>query len=264
MQQEIIKVVNSLQVTKRERAELTPYVNGEVHSLTVALQSPKIAHCTDQEIKNALKYPMLLVGLKTSTISAMGEEEKLVLVNYLRRYFGVHTCEELKLAFEKAIAGELNLPAKEVKAYENFSCIYVGTIMRAYREWAKVEYREGGVQFAGRKELPAPVQTPKEQYAFWKEEIMGGVNVSYIPSSLFDAVREVDNIEPTEAGTQVALKKAKDYLIVSLQKGNVDKESERKLVRLSGNILDWQQIPDIQKLAKAFWCQRYILHKYLK
>ena len=102
----------------------------------------------EEDIKQALRYSMLLVGLRGSNLPT--EEEKFVLTNFVKSNFGNNTCEEIKLAFEMAVAGKLNVDAK---CYENFSCEYFGRIMSAYKEYARQEI----------KNLPKAVEPEKEK-----------------------------------------------------------------------------------------------------
>ena len=102
----------------------------------------------EDTIKQALRYSMLLVGLRGSNLPT--EEEKFVLTNFVKSNFGNNTCEEIKLAFEMAVAGKLNIDSK---CYENFSCEYFGRIMSAYLEYARQEI----------KNLPKPIEQMKEK-----------------------------------------------------------------------------------------------------
>jgi hypothetical protein len=77
---------------------------------------------------------MVLVGLRSNNMPS--EEEKFVLLNFIRSNFGNQTPEEIKLAFEWAVSGKLNIDAK---CYENFSCEYFGRIMKAYIDYARQE-----------------------------------------------------------------------------------------------------------------------------
>jgi len=77
---------------------------------------------------------MVLVGLRGNNMPS--EEEKFVLLNFIRSNFGNQTPEEIKLAFEWAVAGKLGIDAK---CYENFSCEYFGRIMKAYVDFARQE-----------------------------------------------------------------------------------------------------------------------------
>jgi hypothetical protein len=95
-------------------------------------QSLRLRH--EEDIKQVLRYAMVLVGLRGNNMPS--EEEKFVLLNFIRSNFGNQTPEEIKLAFEWAISGKLNIDAK---CYENFSCEYFGRIMKAYIDYARQE-----------------------------------------------------------------------------------------------------------------------------
>jgi hypothetical protein len=91
------------------------------------------------EIKGALRYAMVMIGLRAENIPA--EEEKMVLIEYVIENYGGHTAEEIKLAFKMAVQGKLGLKPNEIKCYENFSPLYFTTIMDAYRDWAKEQVK---------------------------------------------------------------------------------------------------------------------------
>jgi hypothetical protein len=93
---------------------------------------------------------MLLVGLRGNNLPT--EEEKFVLTNFVRSNFGNQTQEEIKIAFEMAVAGKLQVDAK---CYENFSCEYFGRIMNAYLEFAREEIKNLPKQIKQVKEKPS-------------------------------------------------------------------------------------------------------------
>jgi hypothetical protein len=64
------------------------------------------------------------------------DEEKYVLLAFIKSNYGNQTPEEIAIAFEYAVAGKLNT---DCKCYENFSCEYFGRIMNAYIEYARQE-----------------------------------------------------------------------------------------------------------------------------
>lgn len=120
-----------------QRQESKPSSDGK---FVAAIQSTKIAAINDlQPIREALRYCMVLVGVRSQNLP--GEAEKAVLFNHIIQNYGGHTPEEIRLAFEMAVSGKLGLPLDEVKCYENFSPLYFSTIMAAYRDWAKQEYQ---------------------------------------------------------------------------------------------------------------------------
>lgn len=74
--------------------------------------------------------------------------EKIFLMSFIREYYGGHTAAEIRLAFEMAVTGKLDV---DPVCYENFSCAYFGSILNSYRIWAseqvrRLEYTEPPVE----------------------------------------------------------------------------------------------------------------------
>jgi hypothetical protein len=112
-------------------------------------QSLRLRH--EEDLKQVLRYSMVLVGLRGNNMPT--EEEKFVLLNFIRSNFGNQTPEEIKLAFELAVSGKLEIDAK---CYENFSCEYFGRIMKAYIDYARQE------TITVVKEIEAPKEIPSD------------------------------------------------------------------------------------------------------
>lgn len=104
----------------------------------------------EEDLKQVLRYAMVLVGLRGNNMPT--EEEKFVLLNFIRSNFGNQTPEEIKLAFELAVSGKLEIDAK---CYENFSCEYFGRIMKAYIEYARQETITVVKEIETHKEIPS-------------------------------------------------------------------------------------------------------------
>ncbi len=104
----------------------------------------------EEDIKQVLRYAMVLVGLRGNNMPT--EEEKYVLLNFIRSNFGNQTPEEIKLAFDWAVSGKLNIDAK---CYENFSCEYFGRIMNAYIDYARQETITVVKEIEASKEIPS-------------------------------------------------------------------------------------------------------------
>ena len=111
-------------------------------------QSLRLRH--EEDLKQVLRYAMVLVGLRGNNMPT--EEEKFVLLNFIRSNFGNQTPEEIKLAFELAVSGKLEIDAK---CYENFSCEYFGRIMKAYIEYARQETITVVKEIEEVKEIPS-------------------------------------------------------------------------------------------------------------
>ena len=116
-----------------------PSPNGEVQKFQTALTDQRICNLTDVEpLKQALRYAMVLVGIKANNVP--NDREKSVLLQFIVNNYGGHTPSEIRLAFDLAIAGELDV--EDVKCYENFSPLYFASIMNAYRKWARPKHGE--------------------------------------------------------------------------------------------------------------------------
>jgi hypothetical protein len=116
-----------------------PSPNGEVQKFQMALTDQRICNLTDIEpLKQALRYAMVLVGIKANNVP--NEREKSVLLQFIVNNYGGHTPSEIRLAFDLAISGDLDV--EDVKCYENFSPLYFASIMNAYRKWARPKHGE--------------------------------------------------------------------------------------------------------------------------
>lgn len=94
----------------------------------------------EADVSVVLKYVMIKVGLRAQNFPS--KEEKAVIVDHIYQNYPGNTIGELRLAFDMAIVGDLNLKQEDAKCYENFSCAYISTIMNAYLEWAKEEFKQ--------------------------------------------------------------------------------------------------------------------------
>lgn len=129
---------------------------GEEKKFAIAIREPRINQGTLEELKQVLKYVMVLVGLRAQNYP--NEIEKQILLNFVIEHYGGHTETEIKLAFEMAITRKLDV---DPTCYENFSVAYFAQIMEAYRSWARDQY----------KQLPAPPDLKKELTAAEKLQL---------------------------------------------------------------------------------------------
>lgn len=100
---------------------------------------------------------MVKIGLRAQNWPT--DEEKAVLISHIVEHFGGNRLDEIKLAFEMAIAGKTEV---DVNCYENFSCVYFSSVMYAYRRWAADAYKS------------LPEDKPIEQKIFTQSEIEDG------------------------------------------------------------------------------------------
>lgn len=144
----------------QELQESKPLKSGD---LVKAVKEKKIYQLSNiGELESALRYCMLLVGIRANNLPSV--EEKAILIRHISKHYSGHTVSELRLAFEKAIAGELDVSAEDVKAYENFTPVYFSQIINSYRRWSVQEYNQN---------IKA-IETPPPQRIFTQEELDDG------------------------------------------------------------------------------------------
>lgn len=122
----------------------------------VAIQGQPIVKLPDTSLREALRYCMVKVGLRGKNFPTGAE--KTLLMNHIVVNYGTHTPEEIKLAFDMALGAKLGLTSDEIKCYESFSCLYISTIMNAYRVWAAQVERQ-----KEKEKLPEPKVYTKEE-----------------------------------------------------------------------------------------------------
>lgn len=98
---------------------------------------PKIKIAPLDDLRVVLRYAMVKIGLRSENWPKA--EEKTMLFQHIIENYGNHTCEEIRLAFDMAIAGKLNV---DPVCYENFSCLYFSQVMNAYRAWSAEIYKQ--------------------------------------------------------------------------------------------------------------------------
>jgi hypothetical protein len=176
------------------------------------------------DLLGALQYAMAKVGLRASNLP--NKEETALLLSHIIREYGGHTGAEIRLAFDLALAGKLEL--REVSCFENFSCLYFSTIMNAYRLWAKEQYKSLHTE---PDELGGQELLSDQSMAEWLRDLSekvraGGYPVHYIPLQLYDWLTSKKMLDPVPSTKWAYLDKALDYrqgeLADLCQKENTD------------------------------------------
>ncbi len=138
----LLTVINQIVVSKepQEIVKWKPTVTGDEGAFTEALQQRPLVKSTIEEISGVLKLAMLKVGIKEANLPPKAEKD--VLVDHILTNYGNHSPAEIKLAFDMAISGKLDIDEKDVVAYQNFSCIYISKILNAYRKWSAETFNQ--------------------------------------------------------------------------------------------------------------------------
>jgi hypothetical protein len=237
-----------------------PFVTGD-ELLKVCLADKKIFECTDEEVKDALRYIMLLVGIRQKTIVAMEAEEKIMLVMFVRRKYSGHTISELKLAFDKAISGELNI--EDAKPYENFTCEYIGRIMNVYRSWASGVIRDSGMVIQEhQKSLPPanynPLSLPDTYY---QDFLSGNLNLDLVFGLAWDIVSKMFPIKFNEGELLDIVSQSRDHVLFELTERLKGINAEKKY----GDYLSVKkQKENLEKMEVGESCEDSDVNKYAK
>lgn len=114
--------------------------------------SPFIRAATQEELKQALRYVMMKIGLRQQNFPT--PEETVLILNHLQENYGYFRVEDVRAAFNMALSGVTDC---ETRCYENFSCAYISEIMNAYREFIKNTHQQS-IQPHQLPELPKTEQ----------------------------------------------------------------------------------------------------------
>lgn len=101
-----------------------------------AKSAVKISLAQPERISEVLRLVMVKIGLRAANWPS--QMEKVILIDHLMQNFPENTVEEIKLAFDWAIDGRLELGPDGVNCFENFSCLYLTRIMKAYNKLAAI------------------------------------------------------------------------------------------------------------------------------
>jgi len=172
----------------------------------------------EKELKQVLRYSMLLVGLRANNMPT--EEESFVLINFIKSNFGNVTLAEIKLAFDMAVAGKLGIDAK---CYENFSCEFFGRIMARYLEFSAEETRIISQRVVEDEPLPKPSDAELKAQAIealnmYADQVANDPNFKWLAGGLqhlYDVAKELGLIKLNAEEKQAIWAKTKGDVIQS-------------------------------------------------
>ena len=101
-----------------------------MEKIILANSIPKIRDLQQNElqtIEQTFRYVFLLIGLRRE--NQPSEAESMVLAKFVLDYLGKYTTEDIKLAYELAVAKQLKV---DVRCFQMFTAQYLGEIMDAY------------------------------------------------------------------------------------------------------------------------------------
>lgn len=246
--------------------ESKPLRSGDEIKFFEALEDKKIIHSSLEELKNVLKWVMIKVGLRSANFP--NEEEKGILIDHILKEYGGHTCQEIKTAFEMAMAGKLediNLKNELVtvnpNCYENFSCLYFSSIMNPYRVWAARVYnllpRQEFKQLVNKGDVTD--EEMQEWFDDWKIKIKTIENPMLIPPSFYRWLEEkglliLTKDQKLEYLTSHAVHVRQFNLSESAKSEGEHGESKKILTAFTkmreGGVFEGEEVPRLKELAK--------------
>lgn len=221
------------------------------------------------ELSQVLRLIMLKLGIRSNNLPS--QEEKMVLLEHICTKFASHTVEEIKLAFDMAMIGKLD---GDFKCYENFSCDYFSHVMKAYRKWAKEEYKQ--------IPQPPPEIEQKEDISDsakgeWLADVVLRVKtgkitletIEFMPPMLFEYLEKKGEITTPIEKNYAYLQKAVVYRAGELQKQAEKRNSidayrelhEFRAMKEQGYFTG-NEIERVKALAKKLLFFDYVLKNY--
>jgi len=136
-------------------------------SLLESIDGKKIYDCNDSELKQTLAYCCLMVGIDKPP----GEDKKMVIISFIRKYYGTLTNRQVAQAFELVATGEMGKDVQE--HYNNISPLYLSGVLRAYmQKLSSVRNR-----YEVKKKVVEPIKSTPETYYVRLIRVIEGYNV---------------------------------------------------------------------------------------
>lgn len=219
----------------------------------VALSSKHLKIGDDNDrLKSCIRLQMLKVGIRANNLP--NDEEKDVLIDFVKRNFGQFSVNQISEAFELAITGEL--PIKDAGCYENFSCEYFGRIMAGYKAYLINTGRvQKNIDIERKAIANNDLPLLENRNANWephilelKDKIKKGQIPEIIPTSIYDWL-EKKNLIKFDFTT--FLTDAKKIVLTKLKE-------EKRTAQMNGKNIN-SILADLESLAKNDNHQKIII-----
>ena len=213
--------------------ERKPFSTGDSQRLALAIKANLISEVDSLALDKVFSYAFMKLGLRGHNLP--DPIETLLLHDHVRQNYGKRTTDEVRLAFDMAITGKLELKSEEVACYENFSCTYFSRIMNAYQAWARNE-----IKFLPQKKpLPPEVtveygdKTMMDWLASIIERVKANENypIEFIPGSLYEWLDQKGMITVSNTRKNECMDKAILLYAKTLGKNARDNPHEQNIQR---------------------------------
>lgn len=232
-----------------------------------ALTGPCVRQMTATSNVDLLMACMMKVGIRAHQIPA--DSEFVILLQHLQYYYGDHTPAEVRLAMDLAITGQLDLEPEQIPCYANFSCLYLSTVMNAYRRW--VSTRRSILIPDPIPQLTLREDTSDEGMQEWFNQVILSVinenrDPEFLPTQLYDWLENAGRIKLSESEKASYLVKAvwrrEEFLLYfSQREGKLADEKHLRFVtmRVQGEF-SGDEVQIIRDLAKRIYLKEMILN----
>lgn len=96
-----------------------------------SLKAARISDTKDSDLRILFLYLYGLIGLLPERFPSHSQE--MILIDYVRSEWGKLRLDEIKLAYQMAISGKLDVSPEH---FQSFSALYFGKIISVYVLWA--------------------------------------------------------------------------------------------------------------------------------
>jgi hypothetical protein len=155
-------------------------LNTPIAGIQKAIQSKTIFDAELHEIGQRLAKIYIIVGLRTQHFPS--KEIDLFIIQFIKNNYPTRKLDELVVAFEMAVKGELDL--EDVKVYDQFTIEYLCRIMNAYSSWIVRYNNDKQVKYQEPEVKQLTDQEKMEEINEWIEK--EHINYNFLPLYLFD------------------------------------------------------------------------------
>lgn len=171
------------------QGELQPYQNGRE---LMSEHEPNLASSSIEDVKSALRYALMKVGIKNNQLP--DDFEKAILIEHVRQHYKFLSVSDIRIAFDLASAGKLD---EDANAYGIFSCVYLSKILNSYLRWVSENPKP-------QKTIESNMEKPNEELMMneWIDDLVkmykeNKLTIQFAPASVYDYLKRIGKLKGT-------------------------------------------------------------------
>lgn len=229
--------------------KLKPLEIINIEKVDKVLSGKMVQNATEQEFSEKMKVIYLMIGLRPHHFPA--DEEKSFLHNYIFQKYGNKTLNELVLAFDLAIQGQLEVD--DVKVYDQFTCEYFAKIMTGYRQWLmQVVKNSDTLKNQNAMQVENKTELSLDEWAEWINDAKK-YPFELIPNAIYDFLVKQGAIILSNDQKHVLMGKAITYASSRLE----GKEFTEFIQMKSSGVFSGHYLATLITLSKRFAVKEY-------